>query len=244
MPVIPGNGHRQSFAAGLADFLTREERPVDAEATVVEELEPVPARLEGAFSHVLFITQPENVLLNLLLRDPVRPNVVVILQLHDRADIGLLRTAGETGKLHVADHALAQWRNLMLRLRLCDLTSLLAFTRYRRGVTIEQMIEKLNRYVIGWRGYFGYRQSRSVLRVLDSWIRHRLRCVYWRRLKRGTKRFAELRKLDVGKELAARTAGSVHGPWRLSRSPALSYAFPNTHFNRLGLALLAERGTA
>jgi len=36
---------------------------------------------------------------------------------------------GETGKFHVADHALAQWRNLMLRLWFCDLTSLLAFTR-------------------------------------------------------------------------------------------------------------------
>jgi len=87
VPVIPGNGHRQSFAAGLADFFTREERPVDAEGAVVEESESVPARLEGAFSHPLFITQPENVLLNLLLREPVRTNSVVILQLHDRADI-------------------------------------------------------------------------------------------------------------------------------------------------------------
>ena len=117
-------------------------------------------------------------------------------------------------------------------------------TCYRRGVTIEQMIEKLNRYLIGWRGYFGYCQSRSILQVLDCWIRRRLRCVYWRRWKRGKKRFSELRKLDVGKELAAQTAGSVHGPWRLSRSPALSYAFPNAHFDSLGLALLAEQRTA
>ena len=63
---------------------------------------------------------------------------------------------------------------------------------------------------------------------------------HWRRWKRGKKRFSELRKLDVGKELAAKTAGSVHGPWRLSHSPALSYAFPNAHFESLGLALLAE----
>jgi RNA-directed DNA polymerase len=106
------------------------------------------------------------------------------------------------------------------------------------------MIARLNRYLIGWRGYFGYCQSPSVLQVLDCWIRRRLRCVYWRRWKRGKKRFAELRKLDVGKDLAAKTAGSVHGPWRISRSPALSYAFPNAHFNSLGLSLLAERGTA
>jgi len=117
-------------------------------------------------------------------------------------------------------------------------------TCYRRGVTIERMIEKLNRYLIGWRGYYGYCQTPSVLVRLDSWIRRRLRCVYWRRWKRGKKRFAELRKRNVGKDLSAQTAGSVHGPWRISRSPALSFAFPNAHFNTLGLALLAKQGTA
>lgn len=113
-------------------------------------------------------------------------------------------------------------------------------TCYRRGVTVEQMIEQLNRYLIGWRGYFGYCQTRSILQVLDCWIRRRLRCVYWRRWKRGKRRFAELRKLGIRKDLAARAAGSAHGPWRLSRSPALSYAFPNAHFDSLGLALLAK----
>ena len=106
------------------------------------------------------------------------------------------------------------------------------------------MIEKLNRYLIGWRGYFGYCQTPSVLVRLDSWIRRRLRNVYWRRWKRGKKRFAELRKRGVGKDLSAQTAGSVHGPWRISRSPALSFAFPNAHFNTLGLALLTKRRTA
>jgi RNA-directed DNA polymerase len=117
-------------------------------------------------------------------------------------------------------------------------------TCYRRGVTIGRMIEKLNRYLIGWRGYFGYCQTPSVLELLDSWIRRRLRCVYWRRWKRGKRRFAQLRKLGVGKDLSAQTAGSVHGPWRISRSPALSFAFPNAHFNTLGLVLLTKQKTA
>ncbi|MFQ5799742.1 MAG: group II intron reverse transcriptase/maturase [Bacteroidota bacterium] len=117
-------------------------------------------------------------------------------------------------------------------------------TCYRRGVTIEQMIEKLNRYLIGWRGYFGYCQTPSVLVRLDSWVRRRFRCVYWRRWKRGKRRFAELRRLGIRKDLAAKTAGSVHGPWRISRSPALSFVFPNAHFSSLGLSLLAEQGTA
>ncbi len=112
-------------------------------------------------------------------------------------------------------------------------------TRRTRGVSLERMVEQLSRYLIGWRGYFGFCETPSVLRHLDSWIRRRLRCVVWKQWKRGRKRFAELRVRGVGKDLAAQTAGSVHGPWRISRSPALSYAFPNAYFNTLGLPTLA-----
>jgi len=52
---------------------------------------------------------------------------------------------------------------------------------------------------------------------------------------------AELRRLGIRKDLATRAAGSIHGPWRISRSPTLSYAFPNAHFDSLGLALLAKQ---
>lgn len=143
------------------------------------------------------------------------------------------RIVGKETKLGIAPKSLARFKKRVRKL-----------TCYRRGVTIEQMIEKLNRYLIGWRGYYGYCQTPSVLVRLDSWIRRRLRCVYWRRWKRGKKRFAELRKRGINKDLSARTAGSVHGPWRISRSPALSFVFPNAHFNTLGLALLVKRRTA
>jgi hypothetical protein len=36
-------------------------------------------------------------------------------------------------------------------------------------------------------------------------------------------------------ELTSGDAGCAHGPWRISRSPALSYALPNAHFNTFGL---------
>ena len=44
-----------------------------------------------------------------------------------------------------------------------------------------------------------------------------------------------------GKEGASRpNGGSTHGPWRISRSPALSYALPNAFFDALGLPRLAS----
>ena len=53
------------------------------------------------------------------------------------------------------------------------------------------------------------------------------------------RRFVELRKRDVGKDpLAAKTAGSAHGPWRLANSPALAFALPNAYFDSLGIPRL------
>jgi len=111
-------------------------------------------------------------------------------------------------------------------------------TRRTRGVSIERMAEEVARYLQGWIGYFGKCQTPSVLEDLEKWVRHRLRSVIWKQWKRGSVRFAELRKRGVGKDLAAKTAGSAHGPWRLANSPALAYALPNAYFDSLGIPRL------
>jgi RNA-directed DNA polymerase len=112
-------------------------------------------------------------------------------------------------------------------------------TRRTRTVSLARMIEHLGSYLGGWRGYFGFCQTPSVLSNLDSWIRRRLRSVVWKQWKRGKRRFTELRARNVGKDLAAQTAGSPHGPWRISRSPALSFALPNASWTSLGLPSLS-----
>jgi len=99
----------------------------------------------------------------------------------------------------------------------------------------------LSVYLIGWRGYFGFCQTPSVLRELDHWLRRRLRAIAWKQWKRGSTRFAELRRCGVGRDLAAQTAGSPHGPWRLAASPALNIALPNAVFASLGLASVAAQ---
>src|SRR5579862_2272029 len=111
-------------------------------------------------------------------------------------------------------------------------------TRRTRGVNVEKMAEELSRYLRGWIGYFGQSQTPSVLEDLEKWTRRRLRSVIWKQWKRGTVRFAELRKRGVGKDLAAKTAGSAHGPWRLAESPALHFALPNAYFDSLGIPRL------
>lgn len=112
-------------------------------------------------------------------------------------------------------------------------------TSRTRGVSTERMADELSRYLRGWLGYFGKCETPSVLQSLEEWTRRRLRSAIWKRWKRGSVRFAELRKRGVGKDLAAQTAGSAHGPWRLANSPALSIALPKAYFDSLGIPRLA-----
>jgi RNA-directed DNA polymerase len=146
-----------------------------------------------------------------------------------RKFLGFSFTSGKQPKRRIAPKTLLRFKKRIREL-----------TKRNRGVSLERMVQELRRYLIGWRGYFGFCQTPSVLRNLDSWLRRRLRCFQWKQWKRGKTRFAELRKRGVGKDLAAQTAGSSRGLWHISRSPALSFALPSAYFDSLGLPHLDE----
>ena len=145
----------------------------------------------------------------------------------ERKFLGFSFTAARAPQRRIAPKAIGRFKE---RVR--------GLTRRTRGVGIERMAEELAGYLRGWLGYFGRCQTPSVLEGLDGWLRHRLRSVIWKQWKRGSVRFAELRKRGVNEALAARTAGSPHGPWRLANSPALSIALPTTYFDSLGIPRL------
>ena len=113
-------------------------------------------------------------------------------------------------------------------------------TRRTRGISLAQTAKELAAYLRGWKSYFGFCQTPSLLQALDEWIRRRLRSMIWKQWKHGKQRYAKLRQLGVGKDLAAQTAGSPHGPWHLAKSPALSYALPIAYFDSLGLPRLFD----
>jgi Group II intron, maturase-specific domain len=95
-------------------------------------------------------------------------------------------------------------------------------------------------YLRGWKSYFGYCQTPSLLKTLDEWIRRRLRSTIWKQWKRGHVRFRKLRQRGVSITLIANTIRSCHGPWRLANSPALSIALPIAYFDSLGLPRLFD----
>src|ERR1700719_2411256 len=88
-------------------------------------------------------------------------------------------------------------------------------TRRTRGISLQQLIEDLTLYLIGWRGYFGFCQTPRVLTNLEAWIRRRLRSYLLRQWQKGPNRFNELRQRGVPKFGAAVAAGSPTGFWRM-----------------------------
>jgi RNA-directed DNA polymerase len=145
----------------------------------------------------------------------------------ERKFLGFSFTKHAEPKRRIAPKALARFKE-----RVRELTGRM------RGVSIARMVEELSAYLRGWRSYFGFAQLPTVMRALDQWLRRRLRAVLWKQWKRGRRRFAELRKRGIAYQLAAKTAGSAHGPWHLANSRALAIALPNAYFDSLGLPRL------
>jgi RNA-directed DNA polymerase len=147
-----------------------------------------------------------------------------------RKFLGFSFTNGKQPRRRIAPKAIARFKE-----RIRELTS------RTRGISLQKMVTDTATYLRGWLGYFGECQTPSVLQNLEQWLRRRLRSVVWKQWKRGRTRFKELRKRGVSKDLAAQTAGSSHGPWRIAKSPALHYAVPNAYLASLGLPAMIVR---
>jgi RNA-directed DNA polymerase len=141
--------------------------------------------------------------------------------------------ANDGSQRHIAPKALQKFKA-----RIRELTC------RTRGVSLTRLIEPLARYLIGWRGYFGFCQTPRVLSNLDAWIRRRLRMYLWRQWRTGRRRFAQLRSHGVPVFGAAVAAGSPTDVWRMSGHPAVQQALRNAYFDSVGLPRLAASSDA
>ena len=149
----------------------------------------------------------------------------------DRKFLGFSFTGAKEPKRRIAAKALLRFKRKVREL-----------TGRTRGIGIEQMTKELSSYLRGWKGYFGFCETPTVLESLDQWIRRRLRSMIWKQWKRAKVRFRKLCDRGVSRNLAATTAGNTHGPWHIANSPAMSHAFPIAYFDSLGLPRLFVGG--
>lgn len=117
---------------------------------------------------------------------------------------------------------------------------ILNLTKRTRSGKMADIVSEVNRYTRGWIGYFRLATTPSVYQGLDEWIRRRLRQIQWKRWKRGTTRYRELRKLGIPKERAALGAVGT-SPWRMSHSPIIHEALNNAYWQSTGLESITER---
>jgi len=111
-------------------------------------------------------------------------------------------------------------------------------TRRNCGRSLQQVVEDLRPYLLGWRAYFGLAATPKTFRNLDGWIRHRLRAILLKQWKRGRTTYRELVARAVPPEAAAYVAANTRRWWRNS-AMAIHHALPNRMFDELGLPRLA-----
>ena len=145
---------------------------------------------------------------------------------HQRKFLGFSFTSEKQARRRIAPKAVQRFKEKIRRL-----------TVRTRGRSLADVIAELNSYLNGWKGYFGYCETLSVLRDLDGWIRRRLRCFLWKQWRKPRKRQIELARAGAPWDLAKGLGGTSKGPWPASKW--ISQFLPPAYFDSLGLTRLA-----
>ena len=111
-------------------------------------------------------------------------------------------------------------------------------TSRNRGRSLEEVVEELRSYLLGWKNYFRLADTPGVFRALDQWIARRLRMVKLKQWKRGRTAYREMRTLGTPEWLARKAARFTRHWWRLSRDGALQTALSGRLFEQMGLPRL------
>lgn len=130
-------------------------------------------------------------------------------------------------KRKVADKPLATFKQRVRQL-----------TRRSGGRSMQQVVDGLRPYLLGWKAYFGLAQTPGIWRELDEWLRHRLRAIQLKQWKRGTTIYRELRKLGASVRVAGHVAVNNRRWWRNS-GKLLNSVLTIAWFDRLGLPRLS-----
>ena len=111
-------------------------------------------------------------------------------------------------------------------------------TRRSGGRSMQQVVDRLRSYLLGWKAYFGLAQTPRIWRELDEWLRHRLRAVQLKHWKQPKTVYRELKALGATEDVAKQVAGNGRRWWRNSNG-AIRRVLTIAYFDRLGLPRLS-----
>lgn len=147
-----------------------------------------------------------------------------------RKFLGFSFTYCEQVKLRIAPRTKEKFKAIIRRL-----------TKRSKGISMKERLEKLNAYLLGWSGYFGIAETKSVFQGLDEWIRRRLRMCLLKQWKRGKTKLRKLVALGIPEDWGGKIAYSRKKYWRLANTPQMSKALNLAYWRDKGLVSLVDR---
>ena len=121
----------------------------------------------------------------------------------ERKFLGFSFTYGAEAKRRIAPKALLRCKQRVREL-----------TRRTRGISVEQMTKELASYLRGWKSYFGFSQTPSVLRRLEEWIRRRLRSLILEAMEATTGAVCEAAPAEHRR--CSRGSNRRQSPWTMA----------------------------
>ncbi|MFS0752811.1 group II intron reverse transcriptase/maturase [Oceanobacillus sp. 1P07AA] len=147
-----------------------------------------------------------------------------------RKFLGFSFTNGKNPKIRIAKESI-----MRLKQKIREITS------RSKPFPMEVRIGKLNKYLMGWCGYYALAETPSKFEEFDKWIRRRLRMCMWKQWKLPRTKVRKLISLGVPDHKAYEWGNTRKNYWRISKSPILSRTLGNSYWSRLGLKSLYQR---
>jgi len=113
-------------------------------------------------------------------------------------------------------------------------------TSRSNGQNIIKRILRLNLYLRGWIQYFSLSDTPYILKMLEGWIRRRLRMCLWKQWKKVRTKYRNLIKLGLPDWAALSLANTRKAYWHIA-GDSLNSALPITYWANLGLMSLTNR---
>jgi RNA-directed DNA polymerase len=108
-------------------------------------------------------------------------------------------------------------------------------TRRNRGHRVQDVIDELRLYVLGWLNYYKLSATYTAVLELAEWLRRRVRLYYWKQWKQPRTRRRNLIALGIDPERVKLASRSRKGYWRMSHNSIVQIALSNRWLEEQGV---------
>jgi len=113
-------------------------------------------------------------------------------------------------------------------------------TSRRWSISLDYRLMRIKQLVTGWIYYFRLAKMKTVLAVIDSKLRKRIRVVIWKQWKKTLRRYKALRKLGASHSNAYKTANCRKGYQYVCGTATIHAAITNERLEKRGLISLSN----